>query len=595
MTEPSGSEPHGAAGALNREDSLRAKFEVLEAVGLAIAAPSPMETVVELVLDLLLQAVPAEAATIFLLDPSENTLRFTVTRGPHPEILQGLLLPLNQGIVGWVVRENHHAVVLDVASDPRFASWVDEKTGFETRSVLCVPLRTRRGVIGAVELLNRKEGEFSEEEAVYVTSIANQTAQLIENVRLFQEQERALSTMQALGLAARWLNSDLNIRSVLENIVRTADKVIQAEAGSILLLDEEGHLHFEVALGPSAAQLLENKDLINAQLDEGIAGWVARHGEPVLIPDCAQDPRFTSGPGPKISTQIGFANRNILCVPMRSRDKVIGVVELINKIGDQPFDQRDLAALSVFADDAAAALTNARLYESLSQSYLETIDSLAMALDTRDNETGGHSQRVALYAQEVARQLGLSEDEVDMVYKGSLLHDIGKIGIPDAILRKPGKLGEDDWRIMRRHATIGYFIVGSVAFLRGPAVIPLFHHERYDGKGYPAGLKGQEIPLGARIFAVVDTFDAMTSDRPYRPALSDEAARQEIRQCSGTQFDPEVVEAFLRIPDETIRAIRAHVLEFQTTRPSLRPDEGSGEEDAAIARTIYEKLGESEG
>jgi len=237
-----------AAGSSSQEDSLQAKFEVLEAVGLAIASPSPVEMVVGLVLDLLLQAVPAEAGTIFLLDAFENMLRFAVTRSPHPEPLQDLLLPLGQGIAGWVVQEDQHAVVPDVASDPRFAAWVDEKTGFETRSALCVPLRTRHGVIGAVELLNRKEGEFSEPEAVYVTSIANQTAQLIENVRLFQEQEQTMDTMRALGIAARWLNSSLNIQSVLANIVRMADKVIQAEAGSILLLDEDGHLHFEVAL-----------------------------------------------------------------------------------------------------------------------------------------------------------------------------------------------------------------------------------------------------------------------------------------------------------------------------------------------------------
>ena len=185
-----------------------------------------------------------------------------------------------------------------------------------------------------------------------------------------------------------------------------------------------------------------------------------------------------------------------------------------------------------------------------------TILSMASLAETRDNETGGHSLRVALYAQEVAQKLGLDSEKVDAVFKGSLLHDIGKIGIPDSVLLKPGKLDDDEWVVMRSHVAMGYSLLKGIDFLQEVSLVPLFHHERFDGTGYMLGLKDDEIPIGARIFAVADTYDAITSDRPYRKGMSDEEARAEIKAVSGTQLDPGVAEAFAAVPAEVILAIR---------------------------------------
>jgi HD-GYP domain-containing protein (c-di-GMP phosphodiesterase class II) len=183
--------------------------------------------------------------------------------------------------------------------------------------------------------------------------------------------------------------------------------------------------------------------------------------------------------------------------------------------------------------------------EQLDDAYTGTLESLVAALDMRDQETRGHSSRVASHSLDLAKLLGIEdEDELAMVYRGALMHDVGKIGVPDAILRKPDRLTDEEWEYMRRHPAMGYRILAQVPYLRPAAKIVLAHHERWDGGGYPRGLKGEQIPLGARIFALSDTYDAILSDRPYRKGQPAEAARDEILRCAGAQFDPKVAEAF---------------------------------------------------
>ena len=184
----------------------------------------------------------------------------------------------------------------------------------------------------------------------------------------------------------------------------------------------------------------------------------------------------------------------------------------------------------------------------LRHSYDDTLTSLAKALDTREKEVGFHSERVRRYTLALAGELNVPEPLLSEMARGALLHDIGKIGIPDKILLKPGRLDEAEWREMRRHPQRGFDIIADIGFLSESAKIVLNHHESFSGEGYPRGLKGEEIPLGARIFSVIDTLDAMTSDRPYRKALSFETAEEEIKRCSDTEFDPRVVRAFLAVP-----------------------------------------------
>jgi len=195
----------------------------------------------------------------------------------------------------------------------------------------------------------------------------------------------------------------------------------------------------------------------------------------------------------------------------------------------------------------------------IERTYDETLQALGLALDLRDDETAGHSQRVTHYCQEIAKVMGCTAEQIAEITRGAYLHDIGKIGIPDAILLKPGKLTPEEKEVMESHVRIGYELVCRISFLAGAAQIVLTHQEFYDGTGYPQGLAGKEIPAGARIFAVADTLDAMTSDRPYRSALPYSVAREEIIRYAGRQFDPEVVKASLSIPEEVWRRIRLEV------------------------------------
>jgi HD-GYP domain-containing protein (c-di-GMP phosphodiesterase class II) len=188
--------------------------------------------------------------------------------------------------------------------------------------------------------------------------------------------------------------------------------------------------------------------------------------------------------------------------------------------------------------------------------YDETLEALAAALDLRDNDTAGHSRRVTLYSLEMAKRLNFTPDQLKQLERGAYLHDIGKIGIPDSILLKPSKLTPEETAIMQTHVRIGYELMSRVAFLSFAALIVLTHQESYDGTGYPQGLTGEEIPLGARIFAIADTFDAILSDRPYRRGRPYSVARAEIERESGRQFDPNVVAVFLKIPEENWAQIR---------------------------------------
>ena len=205
-----------------------------------------------------------------------------------------------------------------------------------------------------------------------------------------------------------------------------------------------------------------------------------------------------------------------------------------------------------------------KLYSELEGTYEATLQALVTALDLRDNETHGHSYRVVAYAVVVAERMGVSQEQMAWIRRGAILHDVGKIGVSDAILRKPDKLTPAEWEEMRRHPEMGFQMLKHIPFLKPALDIVLYHQERFDGTGYPFGLAGDDIPLGARIFAVVDTFDAMTSDRPYRPALSLDAVRAEIERCTGTQFDPRIVDAFFSIDYSTWEQIRRSVHETVT-------------------------------
>ncbi|MEI9477461.1 MAG: HD domain-containing phosphohydrolase [Deltaproteobacteria bacterium] len=345
-----------------------------------------------------------------------------------------------------------------------------------------------------------------------------------------------LSLLLQLG---RILNSTLDHQEVRRRAMEAATHLMKAEVGSLLLIDEEQHhLYFEVALGEKE----ETVKTVTLNMGEGIAGWVAKNGEPLIVNAPDKDPRFFKG----VDGKTGYKTRNMICVPVKTKGRVVGVLEAINKQGKRGFNREDLPLFTSLADWVAIALDNARLYQELEEMFFQTAESLSDAIEKRDPYTGGHTKRVTTYSLAIARHLLLKPEETKWLKLASVLHDVGKIGIEDQILRKQEPLSPEEFTIIKHHANIGAEIIRHVRQLR--EIIPgvKYHHEQIDGRGYPEGLRGEELPRLAKIVAVADTYDAMTTDRPYRKAKGKEVAIEELKKCSGTQFDKGVVEAFIR-------------------------------------------------
>jgi putative methionine-R-sulfoxide reductase with GAF domain len=344
--------------------------------------------------------------------------------------------------------------------------------------------------------------------------------------------------LEALTAASTVVNSTLDLKELLALVMELAAGALRCEASSILLKDPAtGDLLFDVATGDAA----ETVKTLRVPKGQGIAGFVAESGQSVLVPDCSKDPRFFKGADEKSS----FRTRDIIAVPLVARAETIGVVEVLNHKGATPLGQGDLELLQALAHQSAVAIQNAQLFQGMQEAFVETVQALAQAVDAKDSYTAGHSGRVTVFGVAIGEEMGLDAETLRRLRLAGLLHDVGKIGIKDSVLGKPGRLTDEEFEVMKRHPEVGGAILKPVARLG--EVIPgvVSHHERVDGRGYPLGLKGEEIPLIARILGVADAFDAMTSDRVYRPRLSDETALAEIKKHSDTQFDGGVVRAFL--------------------------------------------------
>jgi HD-GYP domain-containing protein (c-di-GMP phosphodiesterase class II) len=360
--------------------------------------------------------------------------------------------------------------------------------------------------------------------------------QWLVKLKRIDEKVRRLALLSQLS---QILNSTLDHKEIRRRAMEAATRLMKAEVGSLLLVDEEKRqLYFEVALGDQEEEI----KTITLNFGEGIAGWVAQHGKPLVVNSPKKDPRFFKG----VDERTEFKTRNIICVPVKVKKKLIGVLEAINKKGKGKFDREDLTLLTSLADQVAIALDNSRLYEELEEMFFQTAESLADAIEKRDPYTGGHTQRVTVYSQSIAKYLQLEPLEKKWLKIASVLHDIGKIGVEDDILKKREKLTPEEFNVIKRHSDMGAEILEHIRQLREIVPGVKYHHEHVDGKGYPNGLKGKQIPILAKIVAVADTYDAMTTDRPYRKAMEKEGAIEELKRCSGTQLDKEVVEAFMQ-------------------------------------------------
>lgn len=329
------------------------------------------------------------------------------------------------------------------------------------------------------------------------------------------------------------LSGTLDLLTVLETALETAEQVCHAETSSIWELDEDTQeLFFRVVRGRAAGEIRN----LRVPVGHGIVGSVAKSGTAEMVNDVAADARWRGD-------AKGFHTRAILTVPLLVRGSMVGVLQLLNPVGRDRFTEEDLQRLTLFAAVLAPPLQNARLHAAQERQFLKLVTALAETIDKKDPYTGGHVRRVVSYSVLLGAELGLGRGQLKELWLAATLHDIGKIGVPDRILGKPAPLDAEEAEVMKRHTVDGAEIVSHLA---NPNVLVGVrnHHERIDGRGYPDGLREDELPLVARIIAVADTFDAMTTSRPYRAGLPREKAAGEILGAAGSQLCPQVVAAF---------------------------------------------------
>jgi HD-GYP domain-containing protein (c-di-GMP phosphodiesterase class II) len=344
--------------------------------------------------------------------------------------------------------------------------------------------------------------------------------------------------MDLIYEVSKKVGSVSRMTQLLEKIIRMTQKTLNASAASVLLFDDkDNELYFEVASGPVGKALKR----VKVSTEYGIAGQVTRTGKPLIVNDARRHPNFHG----HIDKITGFVTMSLICAPLLIHRKVLGVIEVLNKLDGSDFNEQDLEAVVAVAATTAMAIENTQLHQDVLDSYKATVSTLAAAIDAKDPYTYGHSQRVMEYAMMGGKALSLPVESMETLEYAGMLHDVGKISIDAHILNKPGVLNPDEWDIIRQHPVTGAKLLKEIPFLKEASEYVLYHHERFDGTGYPIGKKGQDIPIESRLIAVADAFDTMTTDRSYRPAMSFEEGINELFSCSGTQFCPTSVEAIV--------------------------------------------------
>jgi PAS domain S-box-containing protein len=378
-------------------------------------------------------------------------------------------------------------------------------------------------------------------------SVSRDITQRMQYEERLERQLRQLAALREIDMA---ITGSLDMRVTLSVLLDQATATLGVDAADVLLLDPYSH---KLAFAAGRGFLTDALKYSDISPGEGFAGKAALDRRTISIPDLRQEGTELFIKSPLLAEEKFIS---YYCVPLIAKGHVKGVLEIFNRTSLDP-DPEWMDYLKALATQAAIAIENAALFDDLQKSNLEivlsydsTLEGWSRALDMRDRETEGHSRRVTETTVKFAQKMGIRNNELVHVRRGALLHDIGKMGIPDSILLKPGALNDDEWKIMRNHPVKAYELLFPIAYLRPALDIPYAHHEKWDGTGYPRGLKGQQIPLAARIFAIVDTWDALLSERPYRPAWPEQKAIAHIREQAGHQFDPELVRVFLAFLDE---------------------------------------------
>ncbi len=394
-----------------------------------------------------------------------------------------------------------------------------------------------------VEELDHNPRHFTEEDVHLLSLFAGQAAASVHNTRLLAETQQRLAELEAVNRISGALRVARTLDEMLPILVDETLVVLNTTAGQIAFFESAGA---EQRASVQRGWFAETPR--TASMGDGIAGRVFETGKAYVTRDFKSDSLTSERARAQIPSGWGGA-----LLPLRVGSDIIGVLALAVQ-EPRELTSNEVRLLATLADIAGNAIHRMRLYQEtleygneLRLAYDRTIEGWSHALDLRDEETEGHTQRVTEVTLQLARAMGMSDEELVHVRRGALLHDIGKMGIPDRILLKPGPLSEEERFIMQLHPQYAFDLLEPIAYLRPALAIPYCHHERWNGTGYPQGLKGEEIPLAARIFAIVDVWDALRSNRPYRLAWPERLVREHLESNAGVYFDPRVVELFRQL------------------------------------------------
>lgn len=495
----------------NSPDSLNndnRQFKKLLDIQKRIGSQRQIDKLLPLIIKEISELLDAERTTIFLIDWESMELQAKFAEGINEK---EITIKLKMGIVGWAVLSRQDVSIANAYDHPYFNPEIDQISDFKTESILVSPIINSQGeVLGALELLNKDSGVFTD----FDLDLARQEA-----AKLGREDN--IHDIQA---------------GRVEELVNRLTGQTNCERGTLFLLDtDSGQLVSMFAHG------LGDND-IRLSLNLGVAGLVAVTGNLINIIDSAKDSRFDK----TIDRRTGFDTKTILGLPIRNHQgEVTGVIEIINKNNDS-FGVDDIEIMDGLTSIVAIAIDNALMLAEQEEQFLSIIEVMAASIDAKDALTAGHSNQVTRYAVGIGRELGFGESDLDVIGVAGLLHDYGKLGIDDQILKKPGQLTKPEYDQIKQHVTITRSILGKMRFARKYRNVPVIaaaHHECLDGSGYDSGIIGRDIPFMAKIITVADVFDALTSDRHYRLAIPKNEALAVMEVDSGRKFDPKVMKA----------------------------------------------------
>ena len=525
-------------------EELRLRNEELDRLyraseSLISSTPFNLQTLAQTIAGVILREFGQANCSVFLVQKDSNELSRLAAGGSNADQVNKVRMTAEgAGLVPLAIRTGRVINTPDVRDIPGYIpGWK------AARAELTIPLQIGAQIIGVIDIQSSEPNAFNSSDERFMAIFAGQAALVLEHARLFAETQGRLQNLISLGTVDQAISSSFDLRSTLGILLDQVIERLQVDAVDIIVLNPDTQT-FQYSIGQGFhTQPVQHPDI---QLDDDYAGRAARERRTIVIQNLEKDPGGFARS--EDFTREGFTS--YIGIPLIAKGQVKAVLEIFQR------EQLELGRegndfLEMLADQAAIAIDNTELFEKLQSSnavlmmaYDETIEGWSRAIELRDEVTGGHTQRVTQVTLKLAGSMGLGIDDMGYIRWGALLHDIGKMGVPDSILRKTGPLSDEEWVLMRKHPQLAYDMLAPIVYLHPAIDIPYCHHEKWDGTGYPRQLKGEQIPLAARIFAVVDVYDALITDRPYRKAWSRVKAMKYIHEQSGRYFDPQVVEKF---------------------------------------------------